>query len=75
MKQYMMKAMENQSRIYVEPTEQKTCVEFVCVIIDDQLKWKDNITSVSSEFYQAIEMIEYAEKFSPIELSRLLYHG
>ena len=58
-----------------ELIEQKTCVKYLGIQIDSQLKWKEHVESVSLKVSRAIGMIKYAKKFLPTETLKLLYRG
>ena len=54
-------------KISEEETEQTTCVNHACIQIDNQLKWKEHVASVSLKVFRvrAIGAIKYANKFLP----------
>ena len=58
-----------------EETEQKTSVKYVRVILDNETKWKDHSSLVSSKVSRAIEMIKCAKKVLPNNLLKMLYLG
>ena len=43
-----------------EPIQHKNATKYIGVQIDDQLKWKDHISQVSSKVVRAIGYIKYA---------------
>ena len=57
-----------------EPIQQKIQLN-IGVQIDNQLRWKDHISPVSSKVVYAIGYIKYARKFLPQETLRILYLG
>ena len=58
-----------------EPIQHKNATKYFGVQIDNQLKWKDHISQVSSQVVRAIGYIKYARKFLPREALRMLYLG
>ena len=58
-----------------EPIQLKNATKYLGVQIDNQLKWKDHISQVSSKVVLAIGYIKYARKFLPRETLRMLYLG
>ena len=58
----------------VEVIEQKTCVKYLGIQIDSQLKWKKHVL-VSLKVSRAMEMIKYAKKFLLTKELKLLYRG
>ena len=62
-------------KISGELSEQRTCVKYLGILIDNQLKWKDHVSSVSSRVSRAIGMIKCAKKFLRIDTLNLLYPG
>ena len=58
-----------------EPIQHKNAAKYLCVQIDNQLKWKDHISQVSSKVVRAIGYIKYARKSLPRETLRILYLG
>ena len=58
-----------------KPIQHKNATKYIGVQIDDQLKWKDHISQVSSKVVGAIGYIKYARKFLPRETLRMLYLG
>ena len=58
-----------------EPILHKNATKYLGVQIDNQLKWKDHISQVSSKVVRAIGYIKYATKCVPRETLRLLYLG
>ena len=56
--------------------EQRTCVKYLGIQIDNQLKkWKQHVASVSLKVSRGIGMIKYAKRFIPTETLKLLYRG
>ena len=54
-------------KISGEAIEQKISVKYIGVILDNEMKWKDHISLVSSKVSRAIGMIKYAKKvYKPI---------
>ena len=53
----------------------RTCVKCLGIQIDNQLKWKEHIASVSLKVSRAAGMIKYAKKLLPKETLKLLYRG
>ena len=62
-------------KISGEAIEQKTCVKYLGVILDNQMKWKDHISLISLKVSRAIGMIKYAKKVLPTNLLKMLYLG
>ena len=62
-------------KISEEPIEQKTCVKYLGIQIDSQLKWKEHVAPVSLKVSRDIGMIKYAKTFLPTETLKLLYRG
>ena len=58
-----------------ETIQHKNATKYLGVQIDNQLKWKDHISQVSSKVVRAIGYIKYARKFIPRETLRMLYLG
>ena len=58
-----------------ETIQHKNATKYLGVQIDNQLKWKDHISLVSSNVVRAIGYIKYARKFLPRETLRMLYLG
>ena len=58
-----------------ETIQHKNATKYLGVQIDNQLKWKDHISQVSSKVVRAIGYIKYARKFLPRETLRMLYLG
>ena len=58
-----------------ETIQHKNATKYLGVQIDNQLKWKDHISKVSSKVVRAIGYIKYARKFLPRETLRMLYLG
>ena len=58
-----------------ETIHHKNATKYLGVQIDNQLKWKDHISQVSSKVVRAIGYIKYARKFLPRETLRMLYLG
>ena len=58
-----------------ELIEQMTCVKYLGIQIDSQLKWTEHVATVSLKVARAMEMIKYAKKFLPTETLKLLYRG
>ena len=58
-----------------EPIQQKNSTKYLGVQIDNQLKWKDHRSQVSSKVVRAIGYIKYARKLLPRETLRMLYLG
>ena len=58
-----------------ETIQHKNATKYSGIQIDDQLKWKDHISQVSSKVVRAIGYIKYATKFLPRETLRMLYLG
>ena len=56
-----------------EPIQHKNATKYLGAQIDNQLKWKDHISQVSSKVVRAIGYIKYARKFLPRETLRMLY--
>ena len=56
-----------------ETIQHKNATRYLGVQIDNQLKWKDHISQVSSKVERAIGHIKYARKFLPRETLRMLY--
>ena len=50
-------------RITEEFIEQKTCVKYLGIQIDNQLKRKEHVASVSLKVSRAIGMIKHAKQF------------
>ena len=50
-------------KISEELIDQETCVKYLGIQIDNQLKWKEHVASVSLKVSRAIGMIKYAKKF------------
>ena len=61
--------------LHGEPIQHKNATKYLGVQIDNQLKWKDHISQVSSKVVHAIGYIKYARKFLPRETLRMLYLG
>ena len=47
----------------------------VCLILDNQMKWKDHISLISSKVSRAIGMAKYAKKVIPTNLFKILSFG
>ena len=62
-------------KIQGELIEQRTCVKYLGIQIDNQLKWKEHVASVSLKVSLSIGMIKYAKRFLPTETLKLLYRG
>ena len=58
-----------------KPVQHKNATKYLCVQIDNQQKWKNHISQVSSKVVRAIGYIKYAGKFLPRETLRMLYLG
>ena len=58
-----------------ELIEQMTCVKYLGIEIDSQLKWTEHVATVSLKVSRAMEMIKFAKKFLPTETLKLLYRG
>ena len=56
-----------------ELIQQKNAIRYLGDQIDNQLKWKDHVSQVSSEVVRAIGYIKYARKLLPRETLRMLY--
>ena len=69
------KLIQAHFKISGEAIEQKTSVKYLGVILDNQMKWKDHISLVSSKVSRAIGMIKYAKKVLPTNLLKMLYLG
>ena len=50
-------------KISGEVIEQKILVMYLAVILDNQMKWKDHISLVSSKVSKSIGMIKYVKKY------------
>ena len=50
-------------KISGEAIEQKKSVKYLGVILDNQMKWKDHISLISSKVSRAFGMIKYAKKY------------
>ena len=58
-----------------EPILQRNPAKYLGIQIDNQLKWKDHISQVSSKVVQSIGYIKYARRFLPRDTLRMLYLG
>ena len=67
--------LKTELRITGEFIEQKTCVKYLGIQIDNQFKWKEHVASVSLKVSRAIGTIKYAKKLLPNETLKLLYRG
>ena len=67
--------LRTNSSIPEERIEQMTCVTYLGIQIDSQLKWTEHVASVSLKVSRAMEMIKFAKKFLPTETLKLLYRG
>ena len=59
-------------KILGEAIEQKTSVKYPGGILDNQMKWKDHISLVSSKVSRTIGMIKYAKNVLPANLLKIL---
>ena len=60
-------------KISGEAIEQKTRVKYLGVVLDNQMKWKDHISLISSKVSRAFGIIKYAKKVLPLNLLKMLY--
>ena len=67
--------LKTELKISEELIEQKTSVKYLGIQIDNQLKWKEHVASVSMKVSRVIGMIKYAKKILPPETLKLLYRG
>ena len=58
-----------------EAIEQKTSAKYLGVVLDNQRKWKDHISLISSKVSRAIGIIKHAKKAFPLNLLKMLYLG
>ena len=65
--------LETEFKIIEEINEQKTCVKYLVIQIDNQLKWEEHVASVSLKVSRAIEVITYTKIFRPTETLKLLF--
>ena len=59
--------LKTEFKISEELIQQKTSVKYLGIQIDNQLKWKEHVASVSRKVSRAIGMIKYAKKILPQE--------
>ena len=55
--------IQAQFKISGEAIEQKTSLKCLRVVLDNQLKWKDHISLISSKISRAIGIIKYAKRY------------
>ena len=67
--------LKTEFKISEELIEQKTSVRYLGIQIDNQLKWKEHVASVSRKVSRAIGMIKYAKKILPPGTLKLFYRG
>ena len=67
--------LKTELKVTEEFTERKTCVKYLGIQIDDQLRWKEHVASVSLKVSRATVMIKYSKKFLPTETLKWLYRG
>ena len=60
-------------KISGEAIEQNTTVKYQGDILNNQMKWKDHISLISSKVSRAIGIIKYAKKVLPLNLLKMLY--
>ena len=60
-------------KISEEAIEQKTSVKYLGVILDNQMKWKDHISLISSKVSRNFGIMKYAKKVLPLNLLKMLY--
>ena len=69
------KLIQAHFKISGEAIEQKTSVKYLGVVLDNQMKWKDHISLISSKIFRVIGIIKYAKKVLPFNLLKILYLG
>ena len=62
-------------KISGEAIEQKTSVKHLGVVLDNQMKWKDHISFISSKVSRAIGIIKYSKKLLPLNLLKCYIWG
>ena len=65
--------MQAHFRISGEAIGQRKSVKYPRVLLDNQMKWKDRISLISSRVFRAIGMITYAKAVLPIIFLKKLY--
>ena len=59
--------LRTEFKISEELIEQIKCVKCLGIQIDNQLKWKEHVASVSLKVSRGLGMVKYARKFFPFE--------